>query len=646
MSPSPQRRTQWLTIIAKDPSVKIDGRILTARIEIPAEELSPGPRGYRVQVIDYDSSTGLLYPALEHRILENGDYNDPFADEPDDDALVGDPGFHAQNVYAIVMRTLARFEYALGRHVSWSFGGHQLQVSPHAFSEANAYYSKDDRALLFGYFPNSKGKVEPGSAPGDSDAKEVEEEILPEERRRKPLFRSTVFTCLSHDVVAHETTHALLDGLRPRFTDRSSPEQAGFHEGFADVVALLSIYSVPDLVWQIIDQAANGNGTGGKDTDGAEPPPSPSVISSLKLTPEVLREKSLLFSFAEEFGNGLADRNKPLRRSITLTPGKDYTKEEEFKEPHRRGEVLVAATMNAFLEIWLQRLKDLYPKDGNEEHPKAVPPGIEGKEYFLDRRRVVEEGAGIADQLLTMSIRAIDYCPPTDLQFCDFLSALLTADRELRPDDSKFKFRETLRRSFEGYGITPTSKGDGTEPGVWERPECNLSYGRVHQEPMTRDLDEMFRFLWENRVALRLEPDAYTYVLSVRPVSLVNPDDGFLLRETVAEYHQILNVVASELKHLGIKRPREMPLTQKVTLYGGGTLIFDDFGRLKFHIRNRLLNPERQTQRLKYLWEFGQFAEQILERVVHRDNTFARMHLRRFRRASNPQGERGRDEFF
>ena len=70
-------------------------------------------------------STDTLYEPAEYEALPNGRIKDPFAlsartkdsgKRPNnyDQRLLADPKFHAQNVYAIVMRTLARFEFALG----------------------------------------------------------------------------------------------------------------------------------------------------------------------------------------------------------------------------------------------------------------------------------------------------------------------------------------------------------------------------------------------------------------------------------------------------------------------------------------------------------------------------------------------------
>jgi hypothetical protein len=154
-----QPNTRRLKIIAQDPAVKgLDGKILTTQVEISAERLEPGPWGYRVQVIDYDTTTHTLYRSRAYRPPRNDGADDPYRGRSDG-TLLRDPNFHAQNVYAIVMRILARFEYALGRRVRWGFATHQLKVAPHAFADANAFYSPEHEALLFGYFPGRDGST-------------------------------------------------------------------------------------------------------------------------------------------------------------------------------------------------------------------------------------------------------------------------------------------------------------------------------------------------------------------------------------------------------------------------------------------------------------------------------------------------------
>jgi hypothetical protein len=585
-------RSHRLTVIAQDPAVRrADGRILTAPVRLQPESLRDGPWGHRVQVIDFDTTTDRFYAPLVYQQDAAGVALDPFADV-DPNALVGIPQFHAQNVYALVMRTLTRFEQALGRRVSWGFGGHQLKVVPHAFADANAFYSRGDEALLFGYFDGRRG--------------------------------GTIYTCLSHDVVVHETTHALLDGLRGRFIDPSSPDQAAFHEAFADIVALLSVFSLEGVVEEVLAYKCSRKNV------------PDNLIPLDAVDPENLKASALL-GLAEEMGAELSEvRGTALRHSVRMAVSPRHLDDPEYLAPHRRGEILVAAVMNAFVRAWSSRLDAL----------RAVSDG------YLDLQRVAEEGREAADYLLTMCIRAIDYTPPIHLEFGDFLSAAITADLEVTPVDARYQFRDHLRSSFADFGIEPargtlaptedgreidpqTTAVQPPEPGAWV--PCStlaLTYDRTHADPLTRDRDEVFRFIWENRSELELTEDAFTAVLSVRPTLRVAPD-GFVVRETVAEFYQVLRLRPAELaERWSITLPAHVDDAVAIPLYGGGALIFDEYGRLKFYIHNALANPVRQQRRLNHLFAFGALPER-----GSRTRDFSRIHRLRGFDVGNPHEE-------
>jgi len=150
------------------------------------------------------------------------------------------------------------------------------------------------------------------------------------------------------------------------------------------------------------------------------------------------------------------------------------------------------------------------------------------------------------------------------------------------------------------------------------------NFGPVAAITPFSDKDEVFRFIWDNRKILNLREGAYSEVLSVRPCIRIGID-GFVLRETVAEYYQVARLTPDELKRRGIKLPKdyieELKRNRRLAdedgsrddgdseattpLYGGGVLVFDEYGRLKYHVSNDVFGAERQTRRLQYLWESG-----------------------------------------
>ncbi|WP_266006910.1 hypothetical protein [Paucibacter sp. PLA-PC-4] len=568
---------QSFLVLAQDPGVRGDhGERVFDSVEVPAERLSLGPTGYRVKVVDYDGEAGVLYKAHSYSEDAAGHLVDPFQaslpppESPQraevEEALLANPAFHSQNVYALVMRTLARFEHALGRRVRWGFEGHQLHIAPHAFIDANAFYSRDDRGLMFGYF-KSESKTAKAAKVGSRAAK----------TEKQPGY---VFTCLSHDIVVHETTHAVLDGLREGFMSLSGPDQAAFHEGFSDVVALLSVFSLRKVVELALTKS---KGARAVVTRGQR-----KLIHRKALTATEL-SRSALLGLAEEFGQAIGGmRANALRRSVEIEPSRELLKHEYYQQAHTRGEILVAAVMRTLVAIWVGRIKEL---------------GTFGDDYY-NLNEVAAEGAKVADHLLTMVIRALDYCPPLDLEFSDFLAALLTIDAEIAPDDKRYRYRETVLEVFRSYGIDPPAQKTDAQ-GCWLpfSPEAPIQYRRTNFESMLRDPEEVFRFVWENRKALKVSDRAYTRVTSVRPSIRIGPE-GFLLRETICEYVSRANIYGAELQTVcGVKeRPQGIDSNTSLTVYGAATLVFDQYGQLKFHIARPLDDGAWQHRRLSQLY--------------------------------------------
>ena len=97
---------------------------------------------------------------------------------------------------------------------------------------------------------------------------------------------------------------------------------------------------------------------------------------------------------------------------------------------------------------------------------------------------------------------------------------------------------------------------------------------------MQSDPTDVFRFIWENKAALGIERNAFTRVTSVRPVVRVS-NDQCILRETVVEYVQQLNVYSNELSALGIEfcfAEMKDPVKDKLKRFG----LFKRFGEKSF----------------------------------------------------------------
>jgi hypothetical protein len=182
----PARRP--LRVFTQDPGFsRFDGAV--AMLRVAWEPSTVGPCGALFAVRDlHDPSGTILAPLdLDHRNVLTEQGLAP---------STHDPRFAQQMTYAVAMVTYERFWQALGRLPEFApsiaeRADSRIELRPHFNNDDNAYYMPSEAAICFGVVKSgahSAGRTQTGAH---------------------------VFTSLSHDVIAHEVAHALLDGQRP-----------------------------------------------------------------------------------------------------------------------------------------------------------------------------------------------------------------------------------------------------------------------------------------------------------------------------------------------------------------------------------------------------------------------------------------------
>lgn len=117
-------------------------------------------------------------------------------------------GISQVNALVFTNETLNLFEEYRGSEIPWATRGSQISVTPHKQEGRNAYYSRFGGGTNYFY-------------------------------SHSPGLDTVMKTANSTDVVAHETGHALLDGLRPGYFGTHDAETGAFHEAFGDCAAML-----------------------------------------------------------------------------------------------------------------------------------------------------------------------------------------------------------------------------------------------------------------------------------------------------------------------------------------------------------------------------------------------------------------------
>lgn len=386
--------------IVKDPTVAEYKDIQpTEDITIEEDIFLDGPISPRVAVLDFHQGGASLAPGVKFIASDKsnavGKYDVPFPLLSGE--LQASREAAATSVFGVVNKTIQMFEEkdALGRRVAWAFGAPQLLVVPDAGELANAYYERDSHSLQFYHFVSQEGL--------------------------------TIHTAHSQDIVAHETAHALIDGIAPDLYGAITPQSLAIHESIADMAALICSFRCRDLTKRILTQ-----------TNGS------------------LATSTAFSSLARQFAEALDKKRHYLRNLRNDKTMKDL---QDRSEPHELSEVLSGAFYGMLVKLH-DELRAQYERGQKEDdlgsqEDQSTESQILGEMRSGTSRSVISAAIKAlfvaGERLKRVLLRGLDYLPPGDATFADLARAVLAADMASHADS--FSQREWIVSEFLRRGI-------------------------------------------------------------------------------------------------------------------------------------------------------------------------------------------------
>lgn len=581
-----------LKIYSTDPAdSKLDGSIAT--VAVPYEPLQSGPEGNLFEIVAVEEEALVAYLPLDLEspklLVAGGVKPSPV-----------DSRFLMQMTYAVAMKTYEAFRTALGRDLNWGFDTLEgepakLKIYPFFAQKGNAFYDREAGAVKFGWFVSG----------GVVDRKKLDGSI-----RKVNLRKGKVFTALSHDIIVHELSHALLDGLRPNFLTPYHHDTLAFHEGFSDLVAVFQHFSHKELVAAAIRQSKDN-----------------------------IAQSQLLTDIARQFGQTQADPSRSLRTAVDATTVDEFGQEKPLtydpKLPiHTLGSVLVSAVFEAFTTIFKRKTRKLI--NLSTDGTGVLPQGNLRPELA---KALAKEASKLASQFLSICIRAIDYCPPVAVTFGDYLRAMITADFDLVPLDP-YGYREALIDAFIARDV-PIENVDTISEStlLWE-----MKYEDVNREVLTDILEEREiatmiqnpreRF-WKRAMRVGRYLLGASDFKSLGLVDPSNPPDGVhRVDKFVVESARISRRVGPDNR---LETDLVVEVTQKVWIsledrlfpvLQASTVIFDDRGRFRYVINKNTLSYFQSTATTPIDNQFNikQFWEVDKNHWKEKQNLLAKIH--------------------